>query len=212
MITAPVSDTNRTLAVELDRKVLQFRADMRKNWLGLGGVLAEIQQTLAYRELGFPNFQQYVEDRLGISARWANYLLCMVRKAERFGIDAADLAKLDISKGLEIFRLNDGERVRDLLNKSVKHGIPLKGLKHEVAVALGLISDREPQTVRKVWHFSESQWSVINQAIQVIRLTSGSDSEAYAIELLAAEYLAGVGIETETCTEPPKKNAIAKAG
>ena len=96
----------------------------------------------------------------------------MVRKAKRFGIDQEEMAKLDISKGLEIFRLDDGEQVKQLMNRTIRRGIPLKDLKREVAVALGLVSEAEPQTVRKVWHFSESQWSVINQAIQTIQLTS----------------------------------------
>jgi len=184
----------RSHAVKLDRRVMQFKDSIRRNWLELGQVLSEIQQTLAYRELGFPNFQQYVEDRLGISPRWANYLLCTVRKAERFGITHDTVAQLDISKGLEIFRLNDGDQVKKLLNKTIRQGIPLKELKHEVAAALGLVSDQEPQTIRKVWYFSESQWSVISQAIKVVNLTTGSDSESYAIELIAADYLAGVGV------------------
>jgi hypothetical protein len=133
-----------------------------------------------------------------------------VRKAQRFGIDPEDMAKLDISKGLEIFRLNDGQRVKDLLNKSIRHGIPLKELKREVAIALGLVAEGEEQTVRKVWCFSESQWSVISQAIQVVNLTTGSDSETYAVELLAADYLAGVGIETQTCEKPSDKGDPAK--
>ncbi len=190
-------EESRARALALDKKVQEFKADIRRNWLELGQILSEIQQTLAYRELGFPNFQQYVEDRLAISPRWANYLLCMVRKAERFGIDHETVAKLDISKGLEIFRLDDAEEVKELLDRTIKRGIPLKDLKREVAVALGLVSESEPQTVRKVWHFSESQWSVISQAIQAIDLTTGSDSETYAIELMAAEYLAGIGVAVE---------------
>ena len=187
----------RTHALELDEKVKQFKTSIRRNWLELGQVLSEIQQALAYRELGFPNFQQYVEDRLAISPRWANYLLCMVRKADRFGIDGETLAKLDISKGLEIFRLDDDKQVKKLLNRTIKRGIPLRELKREVAVALGLVSADEPQTVRKVWYFSESQWSVISQAIQAIQLTTGSDSETYAMELMAADYLAGIGVTAE---------------
>ena len=190
-------EESRARALALDKKVQEFKADIRRNWLELGQILSEIQQTLAYRELGFPNFQQYVEDLLAISPRWANYLLCMVRKAERFGIDHETVAKLDISKGLEIFRLDDAEEVKELLDRTIKRGIPLKDLKREVAVALGLVSESEPQTVRKVWHFSESQWSVISQAIQAIDLTTGSDSETYAIELMAAEYLAGIGVAVE---------------
>ena len=188
---------SRARALELDNKVRQFKANIRQNWLELGQVLSDVQQTLAYRQLGFPNFQQYVEDRLAISPRWANYLLCMVRKAERFGIDQEEMAKLDISKGLEIFRLDDGEQVKQLMNRTIRRGIPLRDLKREVAVALGLVSEAEPQTVRKVWHFSESQWSVVNQAIQTIHLTTGSDSESYAIELMAADYLAGIGVGAE---------------
>ncbi len=188
----------RSHAVKLDRRVMQFKDSIRRNWLELGQVLSEIQRTLAYRELGFANFQQYVEDRLGISPRWANYLLCMVRKAERFGIDHDKMAQLDISKGLEIFRLNDGDQVKKLLNRTIRHGIPLKELRREVAAALGLVSETEPQTVRKVWYFSESQWSVISQAIKVISLTTGSDSETYAIELIAADYLAGIGVDQPT--------------
>jgi len=187
----------RTHALELDEKVKQFKTSIRRNWLELGQVLSEIQQALAYRELGFPNFQQYVEDRLAISPRWANYLLCMVRKTDRFGIDGETLAKLDISKGLEIFRLDDDKQVKKLLNRTIKRGIPLRELKREVAVALGLVSADEPQTVRKVWYFSESQWSVISQAIQAIQLTTGSDSETYAMELMAADYLAGIGVTAE---------------
>ena len=60
---------------------------------------------------------------------------------------------------------------------------------------MGFTTEEEPQTIRKVWHFSESQWSVICQAIKVIGLTTGSDSDAYAIELMAAEYLSGVGVK-----------------
>ena len=91
-----MSESSHKTALELDEKVLHFRNQVRRNWLELGVILVQIQETLAYRELGFENFQQYVEDRLGISARWANYLLCMVRKAERFGVDREDMAKLDI--------------------------------------------------------------------------------------------------------------------
>ena len=47
---------------------------------------------------------------------------------------------------------------------------------------------------------------------QIVRLTTGSDSETYAVELLTAEYLSGFGVETETCKEPEKRDAGAKAG
>ena len=184
-------------ALELDREVMRIKDQVRRKWLQMGRALSEIQLSLAYRELGFPNFQLYVEDRLGISPRWANYLVCMVRKAKRFKISEEKVAKLDISKSLEIFRLDNATQARELVSQTIKHDLPLKEVKRQVAVALGTISDGEAQTVRKVWYFSPSQWSVISKAIKAVNLNTGSDSESYAIELIAADYLAGIGLEQD---------------
>ena len=182
-------------ALKLDQEVMRIKDQVRRNWLQMGRVLSEIQLTLAYRELGFPNFQRYVEDRLGISPRWANYLICMVRKAKRFKISDQTGAKLDISKGLEIFRLDDANQAKQLVTQTIKHDLPLREVKRQVAIALGNPPDSEAQTVRKVWYFSPSQWSVIRQAIKAVNLETDSDSESYAIELIAADYLAGIGLD-----------------
>ena len=188
-------------ALELDREVMRIKDQIRRKWLQMGQVLSEIQLTLAYRELGFPNFQQYVEDRLGVSPRWANYLVCMVRKAERFKISTEIVAQLDISKSLEIFRLDDPAQAKKLVGQTIKQDMSLKEVKRQVAIALGRASESEPQTVRKVWYFSPSQWTVINQAIKAVNLNTGSDSESYAIELIAADYLAGIGLEQGVQTQ-----------
>ena len=188
-------------ALELDREVMRIKDQIRRKWLQMGQVLSEIQLTLAYRELGFPNFQQYVEDRLGVSPRWANYLVCMVRKAERFKISTEIVAKLDIFKSLEIFRLDDPAQAKKLVGQTIKQDMSLKEVKRQVAIALGRTSESEPQTVRKVWYFSPSQWTVINQAIKAVNLSTGSNSETYAIELIAADYLAGIGLEQQVQTQ-----------
>ena len=184
-----------TRALELDQEIMRIKDQVRRNWLQMGQVLSEIQLSLAYRELGFPNFQRYVEDRLGVSPRWANYLICMVRKAKRFNISAQTVAKLDISKSLEIFRLDNDHQAKELVSQTIKDDLPLKEVKRQVAIALGKIPDSESQTIRKVWFFSTSQWSVISQAIKAVNLETDSESETYAIELIAADYLAGIGLD-----------------
>ena len=163
--------------------------------LGLSKEVSASCRTVVAPGTGFQNFQQYVEDRLGISPRWANYLVCMVRKAERFGISSETVARLDISKSIEIFRLNDARKAKALVSRTIRQGTPLKEVKRQVAAALGQPADGEPQTIRKVWRFSPSQWSVISQAIKAVNLNTGSDSETNAIELLAADYLAGIGLD-----------------
>ena len=189
-------------ALELDQEVMRIKDQVRRKWLEMGQVLSEIQLSLAYRELGFPNFQQYVEDRLGVSPRWANYLICMVRKAKRFKISVQTVAKLDISKGLEIFRLDDANQAKKLVTETIKNDLSLKEIKRQVAIALGKPHDSEAQTVRKVWYFSPSQWSVISQAIKAVNLETDSESETYAIELIAADYLAGIGLSQPVKASP----------
>jgi len=179
----------------LDRRLLELKAAIRQRWLDLGEVLAEIQETLAYRELGFRNFQAYVEDRLAISPRWANYLVCMVRKARRFGVSRETLKEVQVSKTMEIFRLDDPQKAREMVEQTAEKGTPLKEVKRQVAAALGQAEADEPQPVRKVWYFAESQWAVVSQAIKAVQMNTGSDSETYAIELICADYLAGIGIE-----------------
>ena len=119
----------------------------------------------------------------------------MVRKAKRFKISEQKVAQLDISKSLEIFRLEDATQVKELVIRTIDQDLPLKEVKRQVAVALGRIEDGEEQAVRKVWYFSGSQWSVISKAIRAVNLNTGSDSESYAIELIAADYLAGIGLQ-----------------
>ncbi len=133
-------------ARDLDQRLLRIKEDIRRRWIELGAVLAEIQETLAYRELGFANFQQYVEDRLAVSSRWATYLVCMVRKARRFGIDANTVARLDISKSLEIFRVDDARKARTLIEQTAAENVSLKEGKRRVAVALGQSTEDEPPT------------------------------------------------------------------
>ena len=185
-------------ALELDREVMRIKDQVRRKWLQMGKALSEIQLSLAYRELGFNNFQQYVEDRLGISPRWANYLVCMVRKAKKFRISEEKVARLDISKSLEIFRLEDAVKAKELVSRTIKDNLPLSEVKRQVAQALGRLQDGEQQEIRKVWYFSPSQWSVISQAIKAVNLNTGSDSESYAIELIAADYLAGIGLHQQS--------------
>jgi len=182
-------------ARKLDQEIMRIKDQVCRNWLQMGQVLSEIQSSLAYRELGFPNFQRYAEDRLGVSPRWANYLVCMVRKAKRFNISDQKVAQLDISKSLEIFRLDNAEQAKRLVAQTIQEDLPLKEVKRQVAIALGQPAEAEAQTIRKVWYFSPSQWSVISQAIKAVNLETDSESESYAIELIAADYLAGIGLK-----------------
>ena len=178
-------------AERLDRRLTSLRGAMRERWLDLGEVLVEIQESLAYRTLGFKNFQSYVADRLEISPRWAMYLIKLIRKMRDFGIDRADTARLDISKCLEIFRLNDARLVRELIEQAGAADLSLAEIRHTVQRALGLRPISSDEVVKKLWAFPLDQWLVIERAIQHVQ-RGGVVSDTHALELVCADFPAGV--------------------
>jgi len=199
----PLPPADRRPDAEFRGLFPQDRLDLGARRLQPQAAAAELEDPsehdlpLAYRELGFRNFQQYVEDRLAISPRWANYLVCMVRKARRFGVSRETLAEVQVSETMEIFRLDDPQRAREMVEETAEKGTPLKEVKRRVAAALGQAEADEPQPVRKVWYFAESQWAVVSQAIKAVQMNAGSDSETYAVEPICADYLAGIGLDAE---------------
>jgi len=178
-------------AEKLDRQVASLRTAMRSRWLELGEVLVEIQDSLAHRTLGFKNFQSYLADRLEVSPRWAMYLIKLVRKMRDFEIDRKDLVRLDISKCLEIFRLPDASMVRDLVGQADAAKLTLSEIRQTVQRALGIRPISSDEVVKKLWAFTLDQWFVVERALQHVQ-RGGPVSDTYALELICADFLAGV--------------------
>ena len=179
------------VAERLDHRLASLRTAMRSRWLELGEVLAEIQDSLAHRTLGFQNFQAYLADRLEISPRWAMYLIKLVRKMRDFDIERKDLIKLDISKCLEIFRLPDGRMVRELVEQAHAAKLSLSEIRQTVQRALGIRPISSDEVVKKMWAFAMDQWMVVERAIQHVQ-RGGLVSDTHALELICADFLAGV--------------------
>ena len=183
------------VAKKLDARLAKLRTSMRNHWLALGEVLVEIQESLAYRTLGFKNFQSYLGHRLEVSPRWAMYLIKLVRKMRDFQIEREKLVRLDISKSLEIFRLNDAQMVRALVDQADAASLTLAEVRQKVQRALGIRPIACDEVVKKLWAFSLDQWVVVEQAIQHVQ-RGGPVSDTYAVELICADFLAGVQLET----------------
>ncbi len=178
-------------AERLDRRLVSLRTAMRRHWLDLGEVLVEIQESLAYRTLGFKNFQSYLGERLEVSPRWAMYLIKLVRKMGDFGVERKDLVGLEISKCLEIFRLNDARMVRDLVEQANAARLTLSEIRQTVQRALGIRPVSCDEVVKKLWAFSLDQWLVVERAIQHVQ-RGGPVGDTHALELICADFLAGV--------------------
>jgi hypothetical protein len=180
-----------TVAKRLDRRLASLRTAMRGRWLELGELLVEIQESLAYRTLGFKNFQSYLAERLEVSPRWAMYLIKLVRKMHDFEIDRKDLVRLDISKCLEIFRLDDAPMVRELVEQAHVAKLTLSDIRQTVQRALGIRPISSDEVVKKLWAFPLDQWLVVERAIEHVQ-RGGPVSDTRALELICADFLAGV--------------------
>ncbi len=185
-----------SVAKRMDAKLAELRTSIRRHWLQLGEVLVEIQESLAYRTLGFKNFQTFLGQRLEISPRWAMYLIKLVRKSRDFEIDRAKLIRLDISKCLEIFRLNDAKTVRELVDQAEAAPLSLAEVREKVQRALGIRPVTCDEVVKRLWAFSLDQWMVVERAIQHVQ-RGGPVGDTYALELICADFLAGVRHEAE---------------
>jgi len=164
-------------------------------------VLVEIQESLAYRTLGFKNYQAYLADLLEVSPRWAMYLIKLVRKMRDFEIDRKDLVRLDISKCLEIFRLDDARMVRELVEQTHAAKLTLSEIRQTVQRALGIRPISSDEVVKKLWAFPLDQWLVVERAIQHVQ-RGGPVSDTRALELICADFLAGVqheALEAQVC-------------
>lgn len=188
-------------AQRLDKRVIRLRSRMRRQWLALGEMLREVQEALAYRALGFTNSQHYVRQRLEISPRWAMYLINLVRKIEAFDIDHQRVSRLEISKCMEIFRLDHPERVAELIEEALAARLSLRDVRQRVQLVLGLRPVNSGEVVRRVWSFTLDQWRVIDLAIRYVR-RSGPVSDTYALELICADFLAGVRYDAPSQTVP----------
>ena len=185
-----------SVARRMDERLIKLQTSIRRRWLELGEVLVEIQESLAYRTLGFKNFQTFLGQRVEISPRWAMYLIKLVRKSRDFEIDRGKLIRLDISKCLEIFRLNDGKLVRELVDQANAAPLSLSEVRQKVQRALGIRPVSCDEVVKKLWAFSLDQWVVVERAIQHVQ-RGGPVSDTYALELICADFLAGVRHEAE---------------
>ena len=118
-------------------------------------------------------------------------VVLLLRKMRDFGISRVDVARLDISKCLEIFRLNDERIVRELVDQAQAAKLSLSEIRQTVQRALGIRPISADEEVKKMWAFALDQWLVIERAIQHVQ-RGGPVSDTRALELICADFLAGV--------------------
>jgi len=167
----------------------------------LGRYLCEVRSGQYWRLDNLKSFDEFLEKRFPGSRRKAYYLMTIHEQLPR--IPKLHLKQVGWSKATELVKVarRDGQQFDCATWLHRAQQLPKEEFKHEVEKHL-TGKETEPWEILyfKVY---KSQLAVIEQALETAALMLGTDkSRGYALEMMAADFLAGASLETD------QKNAL----
>jgi len=167
----------------------------------LGEYLCEVRARQFWRVEHLKSFDEFLERHFADSRRKAYYLMAIHEKLPR--IPKRDLRQVGWSKAVELTRVaqKDGESFDSATWLHKAKTLPKEGFKGEVERHL---TGKETETW-EILYFKvyKSQLRVVEQALEAAALMLGSDkSRGYLLELICADFLAGVSLYQNDPTPP----------
>jgi hypothetical protein len=188
-----LSKIDRILAWERDT---EHERDTR--FVELGRYLCEVRAGQYWRLENLTSFDEFLQRRFPESRRKAYYLMSIHENLPR--PVRHELRQVGWSKAAELAKVarREGEHFKsaDWLHKA--HSMPHQQFKDEVEKYLTGASEPSELIYFKLYR---SQVPVIEQALEAAARMLGSDkSRGYCLEMICADFLAGVGAETADAT------------
>jgi hypothetical protein len=161
----------------------------------LGRYLCEVRAGLYWRIDNVRTFDEFLERKFPESRRKAYYLMAIHERLPR--IHKVDLQQVGWSKATELAKVarRDGQKFdcANWLHKARE--LPIAQFKREVSKHL-TGKETEPWEILYFKTY-KSQLPVIEQALEAAGLMLGTDkSRGYCLEMICADFLAGVNLET----------------
>jgi hypothetical protein len=141
------------------------------------------------------SFDEFLERKFPESRRKAHYLMAIHERLPR--IHKVDLQQLGWAKATELAKVarRDGQRFDSATWLHKARELPKEEFKREVSKHL-TGKETEPWEILYFKAY-KSQVPVIEQALETAALMLGSDkSRGYCLEMICADFLAGVSLET----------------
>jgi hypothetical protein len=162
----------------------------------LGRYLCEVRAGQYWRIDNLRSFDEFLERKFPQSRRKAYYLMAIHERLPR--IRKVELEQVGWTKAIELAKVAGRDRQQfdcaTWLHKA--QALPKEEFKHEVSKHL-TGKDTEPWEILYFKAY-KSQLPVIEQALETAALMLGSDrSRGYCLEMICADFLAGVSLETE---------------
>ena len=161
----------------------------------LGRYLCEVRAGQYWRVDNVRTFDEFLERKFPESRRKAYYLMAIHEQLPR--IHKVDLQQVGWAKATELAKVarRDGQRFDCATWLHRARELPKEQFKREVSKHL-TGKDEEPWEILYFKAY-KSQLPVIEQALEAAALMLGSDrSRGYCLEMICADFLAGVSLET----------------
>jgi hypothetical protein len=164
-------------------------------FVDLGRYLCEVRAGQYWRVDNVRTFDEFLERKFPESRRKAYYLMAIHEELPR--IHKADLRQVGWTKATELAKVarRDGQRFDCATWLHRARELPKDEFKREVSKHL-TGKETEPWEILYFKAY-KSQLPVIEQALEAAALMLGSDrSRGYCLEMICADFLAGVSLET----------------
>jgi hypothetical protein len=174
-------------------KTIDRERDTR--FVDLGRYLCEVRAGLYWRIDNVGSFDEFLERKFTGSRRKAYYLMAIHERLPR--IHKVDLQQVGWAKATELAKVarRDGQRFDSATWLHKARELPKEEFKREVSKHL-TGKETEPWEILYFKAY-KSQLPVIEQALEAAGLMLGTDkSRSYCLEMICADFLAGVSLET----------------
>jgi hypothetical protein len=161
----------------------------------LGRYLCEVRSGQYWRVENIRSFDEFLERKFPGSRRKAYYLMAIHERLPR--IHKVDLQQVGWSKAMELAKVakRDGQNFDCATWLHKARELPKDQFKQEVSKHL-TGKETEPWEILYFKAY-RSQLPVIEQALETAGLMLGTDkSRGYCLEMICADFLAGVSLET----------------
>jgi hypothetical protein len=199
-LVAPKLNRRRAMFVlsKIDEILAWERAvdqERDSRFVELGRYLCEVRAGQYWRVDNVRTFDEFLERKFPESRRKAYYLMSIHEQLPR--IQKVDLQQVGWTKATELAKVarRDGQRFDCATWLHKARELPKDEFKREVSKHL---TGKEAEPC-EILYFTvyKSQQPVIEQALEAAALMLGSDrSRGYCLEMICADFLAGVSLET----------------
>jgi hypothetical protein len=179
-------------ASKLIAKAMFVKDDIEGKFWELGEVLFVIFGKQYYVDAGYKDWRDFCNSVLDIKWRTATYLKDIYAKFSPLDIDEVERKGIGWAKLKELLPVVNSENVKYWLGVAKEKKVSVQALNNMVKFALGKISKEEADKVPQVFAFRlyEEQLENVERALELARKLTGSDSRAYQLEMICAEFRA----------------------